>query len=242
VADKTKTIKGATDKELDELIARLRKENEVQSLISDIKRKSSSGLMSYDYGQEISTEKPIESLYHYGVLGMKWGHRRFGLGANRQAQYDKADLERLDKGKHIGVGVTKKRQEAYDERARRLIERSLEKNTKKIRNKKQDDKPITIGSEDHVKSRELNRKGVRNLSTSELKELNSRLQLEKQYRELNPKKYRKGVNQVKRLTEAGTTIASLYALSKTPLAQDVKKAIAMTMKKSQEAEKIKWVL
>jgi hypothetical protein len=91
MADKTKTIKGATDKELDELIARLRKESEAQSLVSEIKRKSGSGYMPYDQGQEISTEVPIESLYHFGVLGMHWGHKKGNSSTssiNRASKHD----------------------------------------------------------------------------------------------------------------------------------------------------------
>ena len=88
MADKTKTIKSATDKELDELFIRLRKENDVQNLVSELKRKSTvngpfGNSISYDR-PEVSTEAPIESLYHnaddvlahFGILGMHWGVRR----------------------------------------------------------------------------------------------------------------------------------------------------------------------
>jgi len=94
MADKTLSIKSATDRQLDELIVRLRKENEVQNLILDLKRKSAKcdplnpNAHNYSYEfPEISTEEPIENLYHddivgrtlahYGILGMKWGVRRF---------------------------------------------------------------------------------------------------------------------------------------------------------------------
>lgn len=69
------------------------------------------------------------------------------------------------------------------------------------------------------------KRGAKNLSTKELKDLTTRLQLEQQYKNLNPSDVKKGMNIVKGITAAGTTVASLYALSKTPLAQDIMKAM-----------------
>ena len=86
-------------------------------------------------------------------------------------------------------------------------------------------KPTSQGSEDYQTSRELQKRGAKNLSTKELKDLTTRMQLEQQYKNLNPSQYKKGMDVVKAITAAGTTVASLYALSKTPLAQDVMKAV-----------------
>ena len=86
-------------------------------------------------------------------------------------------------------------------------------------------KPTSQGSEDYQTSRALQKRGAKNLSTKELKDLTTRMQLEQQYKNLNPSQYKKGMNVVKAITTAGTTVASLYALSKTPLAQDVMKAV-----------------
>lgn len=85
MADKTKTIKNSTDKELDDLLIRLRKESECQSLIAEIKRKSEDPYLSYNSPQ-ISTEIPIESLYHVGKLGMKWGHHSGGGSKSMSSQ------------------------------------------------------------------------------------------------------------------------------------------------------------
>lgn len=171
MTDKTVTIKNATNKQLDELLIRLRKENEVENLIRDLKRKSTDQEYSYNYEQSVSTEEPIESLYHYGVPGMRWGVRRKRNSGGR------------------------------------------------IKGKSQ-------GSSDYQKTRKLKRRGSKNLSTQELKELTQRLQLERQYKDLSPGQITRGLNVVKSITAAGTTVASLYALSKTPLAQDVIKAMA----------------
>jgi len=171
LADKTKTIKSASDKELDELIIRLRKESELQGLIAEINRKSGSGYIPYDYGQEISTEKPIESLYHYGVLGMHWGRHRARISSAKEKLLSK--------------------------------------------------KP---GSDDYELSRQLKTKGSRNLSNKELRDLTQRLQLEKQLKELSPKKYQKGMNVAKGIIAVGTTASSLYALSNSPLAKHITSA------------------
>lgn len=82
------------------------------------------------------------------------------------------------------------------------------------------------GSEDYQNAKALQKKGTKNLSTKELKDLTTRMQLEQQYKSLNPNAVKKGMNVVKAITAAGTTIASLYALSKTPMAQDLMKALS----------------
>ena len=86
-------------------------------------------------------------------------------------------------------------------------------------------KPTSQGSEDYQTSRELQKRGTKNLSTKELKALTTRMQLEQQYSNLKPNQYKKGMDTVKKITMAGTTIASLYAVSKTPLGQDITKAV-----------------
>ena len=86
-------------------------------------------------------------------------------------------------------------------------------------------KPTSQGSEDYQTSRALQKRGAKNLSTKELKDLTTRMQLEQQYSNLKPNQYKKGMDTVKKITAAGTTVATLYALTKTPLGQDVTKAV-----------------
>ncbi len=77
------------------------------------------------------------------------------------------------------------------------------------------------GSDDYQRTRMLRAKGTKNLSTKELQELTQRMNLEKQYNSLNPSDYAKGMDFTKKIIAAGTTAASLYALTKTPLGKAV---------------------
>lgn len=90
-------------------------------------------------------------------------------------------------------------------------------------------------SDDYIKSSQLKARGPKALSTQELKELNTRMELHSKYKQLTPSTYRKGMKFVKELTSAGATVAGLYALSKTPLAQSIKNGIKDGVKKYKAA-------
>jgi hypothetical protein len=78
---------------------------------------------------------------------MRWGRRKnpyakrvvrghAGPGryitTKRQLAGDKRDLEALNKGQHLSVGLTKKRQAAYDAKDRARLEKRIAKNEKRI--------------------------------------------------------------------------------------------------------------
>ena len=76
-------------------------------------------------------------LYHHGVKGMKWGVRKavkyrpasngLRIGTRRQLKAAKKDLKFLDNGGHLSVGLTKKRQAAFDERDRKKLTEKINK-------------------------------------------------------------------------------------------------------------------
>jgi len=78
-SDKNASIKNATDIQLKKVIERLELEERTQQLITRLKRNNMSDSEKFEDIQ-ISTETPIKDLYHYGVLGMKWGRRKASSG------------------------------------------------------------------------------------------------------------------------------------------------------------------
>jgi len=182
MADKTKTIKNATDKELDELLVRLRKENETQNLIRELQIKSAPNSNSqypdYTPYQGVSTEAPIENLYHFGIPGMHWGVRR-----------QPGSSGRVSKGK-----VSKE------------------------------------VSDDYAQAKSIKAKNYKQMSNKELKDLTSRMQLERSLRDLKSSEYQKGLDFVKTATAMATTLATAYAISQTPLAKDIGATISRKLK------------
>jgi hypothetical protein len=74
--DKTKVIAELSKVELANLISRLRLEREAEQLILDLRRNSGEK-WDYDNPPKVDTKTPVNQLYHEGVLGMRWGVRRF---------------------------------------------------------------------------------------------------------------------------------------------------------------------
>lgn len=77
----------------------------------------------------------------------------------------KNDLELLDQGKHLSVGLTKKRQEAYDKRDRVALNRKIARLEKKIQSKSVNDTTQLVknGNEFVDKNGNIDLISVRNL-------------------------------------------------------------------------------
>lgn len=71
-------------------------------------------------------------------------------------------------------------------------------------------------SKDYLESEPLRKKNYKQLSNAELNKLNKRMNLEQNYKRLNPKGIDKGISVSKKIIAVGATAAGLYALSKNP--------------------------
>lgn len=151
-----------------------------------------------------------DELYHYGVKGMKWGvrRRRDAIGA-----YNKSMRESNTRNKEIISGKTSGKVQSG---ISRRIDASKAYN-KSMRDSSNANKQLIKDarnagkSQDHLRAKELKKKNISELSNAELRELNNRMQLESQYKNLKRQNVSAGQKFIKDVMyESSKNIASEY--------------------------------
>lgn len=144
-------------------------------------------------------------LEHHGIKGQRWGIRRDPeqLGHLSAKKLERTKLKAIKEAGKIEIKRSKKalKNEAKVEKARKKIEEKLEENRKKYSNEKSSEKTIVNEKID-----------VKKLSDDELQSKIKRLQLEKQYSDLMPKKIKKQ-SMLSRIVEPSFVDAGKHVLT-----------------------------
>lgn len=74
--DKSKSISELNQQELRDMISRVGAERDLQSIIKELKRNAQEE-DSFEKPFKVDVTTPIDQLYHYGIIGMRWGRRRY---------------------------------------------------------------------------------------------------------------------------------------------------------------------
>lgn len=137
--DKTKSISELTQKELSDMLGRVRAERELQQIIKDMKWNSGER-DSHERPLKVDATTPINQLYHHGILGMKWGVRKYqnndGTRTPAGKKRDRTDVRNTSKSEdHMSSRIAKAKTTAglSNDELRKLNERlQLEETYKRL--------------------------------------------------------------------------------------------------------------